>query len=79
MDRKYARWANKNIGKKFKARIEATDPHLMAKLNDEIVGATLHVRSQIPIMLFDDVEVIIESADLATTKINVTVVQKLEK
>ena len=79
MDRKYARWANKNIGKKFKARIEATDPHLMAKLNDEIVGATLHVRSQIPIMLFDDVEIIIESADLATTKINVTVVQKLEK
>lgn len=79
MDRKYARWANKNIGKKFKARIEATDPHLMAKLNDEIVGATLHVRSQIPIMLFDDVEVIIEEADIATTKIHTTVVQKLEK
>ena len=79
MDRKYARWANKNIGKKFKARIEATDPHLMAKLSDEIVGATLHVKSQIPIMLFDDVEVIIEEADIATTKINVTVVQKLEK
>jgi len=79
MDRKYARWANKNIGKKFKARIEATDPHLMAKLNDEIVGATLHVRSQIPIMLFDDVEVIIEEADIATTKIHVTVVQKFEK
>ena len=79
MDRKYARWAKKNIGKKFKARIEATDPHLIAKLNDEIVGATLHVKSQIPIMLFDDVEVIIEEVDIATTKIHVTVTQKLEK
>jgi ribonuclease R len=79
MDRKYARWAKQNIGKKFKARIEATDPHLMAKLNDEIVGATLHVKSQIPVMLFDDVEVIIEEVDIATTKIHVTVTQKLEK
>ncbi len=79
MDRKYARWAKKNIGKKFKARIEATDPHLLAKLQDEIVGATLHVKSQIPIMLFDDVEIIIQTADLATTKIHASVVQKLEK
>lgn len=79
MDRKYARWAKKNIGKKFKARIEATDPHIIAKLSDEIVGATLHVKSQIPIILFDDVEVIIQEVDLATTKINVNVVQKLEK
>jgi ribonuclease R len=79
MDRKYARWAKKNIGKKFKARIEATDPHLMAKLNDEIVGATLHVKSQIPIMLFDDVEIIIEEVDIATTKIHTSVIQKLEK
>ena len=79
MDRKYARWAAKHIGKKFKARIEATDPHLIAKLNDEIVGATLHVRSQIPVMLFDDVEVIIEEVDIATTKISTTVVQKIAK
>lgn len=79
MDRKYARWAQKNIGKKFKARIEATDPHLIAKLNDEIVGATLHVRSQIPVMLFDDVEVIIEEVDIATTKISTTVIQKIAK
>ncbi|WP_345993614.1 ribonuclease R family protein [Sulfurimonas sp. HSL-1716] len=79
MDRKYARWAQKHIGKKFKARIEATDPHLIAKLNDEITGATLHVRSQIPVMLFDDVEVIIEEVDIATTKISTTVVQKIAK
>ncbi|MBU0633144.1 ribonuclease R [bacterium] len=79
MDRKYARWAQKNIGKKFKARIEATDPHLIAKLTDEITGATLHVRSQVPIMLFDDVEVIIEEVDIATTKISTTVVQKISK
>lgn len=79
MDRKYARWAKENIGKRFKARIEATDPHLMAKLNDEIVGATLHIKSQIPLMLFDDVEIIIEEVDIATTKIYTTVVEKLEK
>ena len=79
MDRKYARWAHKNIGNKFKARIEATDPHLMAKLTDTITGATLHVKSQIPVVLFDDVDIIIEEADIATTKISTTVVQKLSK
>lgn len=79
MDRKFARWAKKNIGNRFKARIEATDPYLIAKLNDEITGATLYVKSQIPVVLFDDVEVIIEEVDIATTKISTSVIQKISK
>ena len=78
MDRKFARWAKKHLGERFKARIEATDPNLIAKLDDEISGAVLHVKSQIPVALFDEVEVVIDSADIATTKINVTVVKSLK-
>lgn len=77
MDRKFARWADKNKGKRFKARIEATDPYLMARLDDEIKGASLHVKSQILITLFDMVEVVIQDVDLATAKIDVTVVGNL--
>ncbi len=78
MDRKFARWAKNNIGKIFQARIEATDPYLIAKLDDKIKGATLHVKSQIPVMLFNVVEVMIQNVDIATTKIDVIVIKNLQ-
>ena len=76
MDRKYARWANERIGEVFKARISATDPKLTADLNDEIVGAKLHVISTQSIPLFSNVNVRISKVDIAKAKIFVTLVDK---
>jgi ribonuclease R len=78
MDRKFARWAYKNLGKRFTARIEATDPHLLAKLEDGITGATLHITSTLPVVLFELVEVEIQKANLATTKIEAAVIKSLK-
>lgn len=77
MDRKFARWANKHLGEVFQARIESTDGELMAMLDDKIKGASLHVKSQIPVVLFDKVLIRIENVDIVLAKIDVTVVKNL--
>lgn len=77
MDRKFARWARKHLGEIFEARIESTDDYLMAMLDDDVKGATLHVKSQIPVALFDKVLVKIENVDIVSTKIDVSVVKNL--
>ena len=77
MDRKFARWAHERIGKEFKARINATENAMTAEINDVIVGAKVYVTSTLPLMLFDEVLVRIETVNLATSKITATVVQKL--
>lgn len=77
MDRKFARWAAKHLGEVFQARIESTDEHLTAVLDDEIKGAALHVKTQIPVGLFDKVAVKIENVDIASAKIDVSVVKNL--
>ena len=77
MDRKFARWANKHLGEVFQARIESTDGELMAMLDDKIKGASLHVKSQIPVVLFDKVLVKIENVDIVSAKIDVSVVKNL--
>ena len=77
MDRKFARWAHERIGKEFKARINATENAMTAEIHDVIVGAKVFVTSTLPLMLFDDVLVRIETVNLATSKITAAVVQKL--
>jgi len=78
MARKYARWADKNIGKEFKARINATDPDIKADLRDEIEGARLLITSsEIPV-LFEDVIVKINKVDIARAKIYAQVVGKID-
>ena len=78
MDRKFARWANENIGKEFKARISGTDPEIKADLMDEIQGARLLITSSENVVLFEDVLVRIDKVDIAKAKIFAAVVGKVD-
>ena len=78
MARKFARWANENIGKEFKARISGTDPELKADLNDEIKGARLLITSGENVVLFEDVIVRIDKVDIPKAKIFAAVVGKMD-
>jgi len=69
MARKYARWAELNLGREFKARITATDTEIKAELHDEIMGARLDITSTGEITLFDDVIVKIDKVDIPRAKI----------
>ena len=69
MARKFARWANEHIGETFKARITATDPEIQAELHDEIIGARLYITGHDDVVLFEDVEVLLERVDIAKAKI----------
>lgn len=69
MARKFARWANEHIGETFKARITGTDPEIQAELHDEIIGARLNITGHDNVVLFEDVEVILERVDIAKAKI----------
>ena len=76
MDRKFARWANENINKEFKARISGTDPEVKADLHDEIRGARLNITSSENVTLFEDVIVCIDKVDIAKAKIFARVIKK---
>ncbi len=78
MARKFSRWAEKNIGKEFKARISGTDPELKADLLDVIQGARLIITSGENVVLFEDVIVRIDKVDIAKAKIFVAVVGKVD-
>ncbi len=75
MARKFARWAQNNINKTFKARISATEPEVKAELHDEIMGARLHILSDSNVVLFEDVRVLIEKVDLPKAKIYARVIK----
>ena len=79
MARKFARWAQINISKEFKARITATDPEIKAELHDEIQGARLNITSTGDIILFEDVIVRIDKVDIARAKIFASIVEKVTK
>ncbi|MFT7859503.1 MAG: ribonuclease R family protein [Sulfurimonas sp.] len=79
MARKYARWANVNIGKEFKAKIVATDPELRAELRDDITGAKLQVSAHDNFLLFEDVIVRLDKVDIAKAKIFGTVVKRVSE
>lgn len=78
MARKYARWANENIGREFKAKIVATNPELRADLRDEIVGAKLQLSAHDNYVLFEDVIVRLDKVDIARAKIFATVVRRVD-
>ena len=75
MARKFARWAQNNLNKTFKARISATEPEVKAELHDEIMGARLHILSDTNVVLFEDVTVVIEKVDLPKAKIYARVIK----
>ena len=77
--RKFARWAQNNLNKEFKARINATDPEIKAEIHDEIEGARLNITSTGDIVLFEDVIVCIDKVDIAKAKIFASVVSKVDK
>ena len=78
MARKFARWAELNLDKEFKARISSTDPEVKADLNDEIKGARLNITSSENVSLFEDVIVRIDKVDIAKAKIFAVVVGKVD-
>ena len=69
MARKFTRWAAEHIDEEFKARIVATEPEFKAELHDEIIGARINITSHDEIVLFEDVIIKIEKADIAKAKI----------
>ena len=77
--RKYARWAQENIGKEFKARITTTDPELRAEIHDTIMGARLHFTAGADVALFDDVIIRIDKVNIPRARIFAAVVKKIEK
>lgn len=78
-ERKFARWAANVIGQEFKARIMRAEEPFIAEIHDTITGAKVAITSQFGLMLFDDIVVKIESADLATAKISASFVRRIEK
>lgn len=64
---KFARWAAKNIGKKFKALVVQNDGVCIAKLDDEIKGADI-ILYDTRVNLLENVEVQIMEADIVMAK-----------
>ena len=75
MARKYARWAEKNLNKRFKAKISSTDIDVKAELRDKIIGAKLNITSNGNYVLFQDVVVEITKVDILKAKIFAIVVE----
>jgi ribonuclease R len=67
--RKFARWANENLDKEFKARITATEPEFRAEIHDDITGARVLITDANNAVLFQDVNVLIDKVDIAKAKI----------
>ena len=76
--RKYARWAELNLNREFKARITATEPEVKAELHDEVIGARLNIISNSEIVLFEDIIIQIQRVDIARAQIFATVVGKVD-
>jgi len=79
MARKFARWANENIGNIFRARITSTEPFLKAELHDELQGARFFITHGNDALLFEDVKVRIDKVDIAKAKIYASVVERVER
>ncbi len=77
-DRKFARWAQKEIGSFFEAEVIEATESAQAILLGEIKGVTVHLKGD-DIMLFDRVRVMITEVDIAMATIMAKVVVKLER
>jgi ribonuclease R len=78
-ERKFARWAATVIGQEFKARIMRAEEPFIAEIHDTITGAKVQITSQFGLMLFDDIIVKIETANLATAKITASFVSRIDE
>ena len=67
--RKFARWAQNNLNKEFKARITSTEPEYKAEINGEISGARINITASENAVLFEDVTICINKVDIAKAKI----------
>ena len=77
MDRKFARWAEQNIGKDFICYISEISEPLIARLDDELKGAKI-ILPNFTCPLLSRVRVRIISSDIASAKIIGKVVEKLD-
>ncbi len=69
-DRKYARVADENIGKKYKGIIEDKEIPPIAKiLEDKLLGARVFLKNTEEFQLFEKVDIEILSSNIATAKI----------
>jgi ribonuclease R len=69
-DRKYARYANLHIGEKYKGVIEDKEIPPIAKiLEDKLLGARVFLKNTEQFNLFEEVDVEITNANIATAKI----------
>lgn len=79
MERKFVRWAHTVIGSEFKARVTRAEEGVVAEIHDIITGAKVNIASEFGLMLFDDIVIKIESANLATAKITGSFVRRVEQ
>jgi ribonuclease R len=77
-DRKFARWAQKQIGSFFEAEVIEAGESAKAILRGEIQGVTVHLKGD-KVMLFDTIRVMITEVDLAQATIMAELVATLEK
>ena len=77
MDRKFARWAEQNIGKDFICYISEISEPLIARLDDELKGARI-ILPNFTCPLLTRVRVRVISSDIASAKIIGKVVEKLD-
>ena len=77
MDRKFARWAEQNIGKDFICYISEISEPLIAMLDDELKGARI-ILPNFTCPLLTRVRVRIISSEIASAKIIGKVVEKLD-
>nr|WP_321311009.1 ribonuclease R family protein [uncultured Campylobacter sp.] len=77
MDRKFARWAEQNIGKEFICYISEISEPLIARLDDELKSARI-ILPNFTCPLLTRVRVRIISSDIASAKIIGKVVEKLD-
>ena len=55
------------------------EDQIVAEIHDVVTGAKVSVATEFGLMLFDDIVVKIETADLATAKITGSLVSRVEK
>ncbi len=77
-DRKFARWAQKEIGSFFEAEVVEAGESAKAVLRGKIKGVTVNLKGD-KIMLFDKIRVMITEVDIAQATIMAELVNKLEK
>ena len=77
-DRKFARWAEKEIGSFFEAEIIEAGESAKAVLDGKIKGITVHLKGD-DVMLFDKIRVMITEVNIAQAIVMAELVNKLEK